>query len=61
MDEILIIDDNEDIRNNFAELLGLNNYEVHVAGDGLNGLLSAKKELPDIILCDIQTQILKDG
>ena len=50
---ILIIEDNELIRLNTVELLELENYDVFVAADGTEGTEIAKRELPDLILCDI--------
>jgi CRP-like cAMP-binding protein/CheY-like chemotaxis protein len=50
---ILIIEDNDQIRESTAELLGLCNYDVYKAVDGKQGIDIATRELPDIILCDI--------
>lgn len=50
---VLIIEDNDHIRESTAELLGLANYEVFKAADGKQGVDLATKLLPDIILCDI--------
>lgn len=57
---ILIIEDNEAIRLNTSELLELEGYEVLVACNGAEGLEIAKKELPNIILCDIMMPVM-DG
>ena len=51
--KILIIEDNEEIRENTAELLGLHNYDVFTAEEGGEGYELAKKHEPDLILCDI--------
>jgi len=51
--KILIIEDNDEIRENTAELLGLHNYDVFTAVEGGKGFELAKKYDPDIILCDI--------
>jgi CheY-like chemotaxis protein len=51
--KILIIEDNEEIRENTAELLGLHNYDVFTAEEGGEGYEMAKKHEPDLILCDI--------
>ncbi|OCX53892.1 transcriptional regulator [Mucilaginibacter sp. PPCGB 2223] len=51
--KVLIIEDNNDIRENVVEILQLAGYEVFEAGDGKNGVDIATKNLPDIILCDI--------
>ncbi len=56
-DSILIIDDNTDIRQNIEELLALSGYTVFVASNGKEGVEKAKKNNPDLILCDILTQI----
>lgn len=53
MKKILIIEDNDEIRENTAELLGLHNYDVFTAEEGGEGFLLAKKHGPDLILCDI--------
>lgn len=50
---ILIIEDNDDIRESTAEILGLANYEVFQALNGKQGIELAIKHIPDIILCDI--------
>lgn len=53
MKKILLIDDNEDIRNNTAEILELSNYTVITAANGKKGLELAIREQPDLIICDI--------
>jgi CheY-like chemotaxis protein len=53
MKKILLIEDNDDIRENTCELLELEGYEVVPATDGRAGMLLAQERLPDIILCDI--------
>ena len=50
---ILIIEDNEDIRENTSEILELANYEVFQASNGKKGVELAIKHIPDVILCDI--------
>ncbi|WP_449398068.1 response regulator [Chryseobacterium wanjuense] len=50
---ILIIEDNDDIRESTAEILGLANYEVFQAFNGKQGIEMAIKYIPDVILCDI--------
>ena len=51
--KILLIEDNDDIRNNTAEILELANYEVEVAENGKRGVEKAIEFLPDLIICDI--------
>ncbi len=53
MKTILIIEDNEDIRENVAEILMLSNYKVLMAANGKEGIESAQKNQPDLIICDI--------
>ncbi|MBL7924624.1 MAG: response regulator [Bacteroidia bacterium] len=51
--KILLIEDNEDVRENTAEILELANFKVVTAPDGKEGVEMAKKEQPDLIICDI--------
>jgi len=53
MKTILIIEDNEDIRDNVAEILTISNFKVLVATNGKEGIESAQKNYPDLIICDI--------
>jgi CRP-like cAMP-binding protein/AmiR/NasT family two-component response regulator len=50
---ILIIEDNDDIRESTAEILELANYNVLQADNGKIGYEIATKHSPDLILCDI--------
>ncbi len=50
---LLIIEDNEDIRESTAEILELANFTVLQAENGKKGIEIAQKNLPDLILCDI--------
>ncbi|WP_199119413.1 response regulator [Pedobacter sp. ASV28] len=51
--KILIIEDNDDIRESTAEILELADFEVFHATDGKQGVEQAIKIKPDLILCDI--------
>ena len=51
--KILLIEDNQDVRENTAEILELANYHVWTANNGKEGVALAKKHLPDLIICDI--------
>jgi len=51
--KILVIEDQEDVRENIVELLELSNYEVSSASDGKMGVKMALDTPPDLILCDI--------
>lgn len=53
MKSILVIDDNQDIRDNTAEILELAGYKVSTAENGKRGVEIAIKEKPDVIVCDI--------
>lgn len=50
---ILVIEDQEDVRENITELLELSNYEVMNASNGKEGVKKALESPPDLILCDI--------
>ncbi len=50
---ILVIDDNNDIRENTAEILELAGYKTLTAENGKRGVELAVKEKPSVIVCDI--------
>lgn len=58
--KILLIEDNKEMRENTAEILELANYEVSTARNGKEGVESAQRDLPDLIICDIMMPVL-DG
>lgn len=60
MKKILLIEDNDNIRNNMAEILALSNYKVIVAENGKIGVEKAIEHTPDLIICDIMMPVL-DG
>lgn len=51
--QILVIEDHDDVRENIVELLELSNYEVSSAPNGKAGVKQALNTPPDLILCDI--------
>ena len=53
MRTILLIEDNEDMRENTAEILELADFRVLKAENGRRGVEVARKEKPDLVLCDI--------
>lgn len=53
MKTILVIEDNEDIRENVTEILTLSDYNVISAANGKEGIETAQKQKPDLIICDI--------
>jgi CRP-like cAMP-binding protein len=60
MKKILLIEDNDEIRENTAEILELSNYEVFTAENGKSGVESAVENKPDLIVSDIMMPVL-DG
>jgi len=53
MKTILIIEDNNEVRENTAEIIELANYKVLTAENGKTGAELAKANKPDLIICDI--------
>jgi signal transduction histidine kinase len=53
MKKILVIDDEEWLREMIHLALKQRGFEVVEAGNGADGIEAARKELPDLILCDI--------
>lgn len=53
MNRILVIEDEERMRHGLCTILRLEGYEVHCAADGEEGIRSAHRVMPDLILCDI--------
>jgi two-component system OmpR family response regulator len=51
--QLLIIEDEDQIRKNLVELLTLSGFEVASASSGLSGVALALQRPPDLILCDI--------
>lgn len=51
--KILLIEDDETVRENTAEILELSNYQVTTAVNGKKGVEAARSDIPDIIVCDI--------
>lgn len=56
---LLIIDDNNDIRQ-YERTLLQDDYFVLEASDGKEGLEIAKKEVPDLVICDVMMPVM-DG
>ncbi|HEY0054333.1 MAG TPA: response regulator, partial [Pedobacter sp.] len=50
---VLLIEDNQDIREGTAEILELADFTVLTAENGKKGVELAQANPPDIILCDI--------
>ena len=52
-EKILIIEDNDSIREGVIEILEMAGYDVIEAENGKTGVEMAQKHLPEVILCDI--------
>jgi len=52
--KILIVEDNENNRSLFRDILTFHGYEVSIAADGREGVALARELKPDLILMDIQ-------
>lgn len=53
MRSILLIEDNDELRENTAEILELANYKVTSAENGKVGIQAALEKKPDLIICDV--------
>jgi len=53
MKRILVIEDEPEMRRNIAALLRYRNYEPIEAENGRKGVELARREKPDLILCDV--------
>ena len=56
---VLVVDDNAEVRQYVAQLLG-GEYDVRQAADGKEGLDTALKTVPDLIVCDVMMPVM-DG
>ena len=55
---ILVIDDEESLRSVIGAILAAEGYEVLEASNGEEGLIAARTQLPDLIICDIRMPVL---
>ena len=63
MVKILLIEDDELVRENVLELLDAEGFETYAAENGRVGTIVAQQKAPDLILCDAkkaQVQVLKN-
>jgi CRP-like cAMP-binding protein len=60
MKQLLLIEDNTELRENTAEILELAGYKVQTAENGKIGVELALQQKPDLIICDIMMPVL-DG
>jgi signal transduction histidine kinase len=60
MTRILVIEDNDSLREEIVDVLGLEGYEAIGAPNGRLGLASVKANRPDLVICDLMMPVL-DG
>jgi len=53
MKKVLIIEDNQEVRENLSEILSLSGYQTSTAENGKVGVEKALADRPDLILCDV--------
>ena len=53
MNSVLIVDDEQSIRDMLAKLLHSHGYKTRLAADGQMALREIAKEIPDIVLLDL--------
>lgn len=53
MTKILVIEDEQTVRENLIDLLDAEDFEVLGAGDGKTGVELAQTYLPDLVICDL--------
>ena len=51
---IVIVEDDESIRNSLSDMLELNGFSVVTAADGIEGLATVRKTRPSLIITDVQ-------
>ena len=54
MTKVLIIEDEEILRESILNILETNGFSTIEAGDGRSGVRLAKEFIPDLILCDVR-------
>jgi len=54
MTKVLVIEDEEILRESILNILNINGFSAIEAGDGQSGLQLAKEVVPDLILCDVK-------
>ena len=58
MKKILIIDDDEHLREDLLDILSFEGYNAIGAENGHEGFLCAQAVLPDLILCDVMMPVM---
>lgn len=54
MSRILVIEDEQLIRENLLELLEAEGFDTISAENGVDGILLAQEQIPDLIICDMR-------
>lgn len=60
MTRILVIEDEDRLRENIAQILEFGDFQVDMASNGVTGVELARNSIPDLIVCDIMMKQL-DG
>jgi len=58
--KVLIVEDNDDLRNLFRTALALDGFEVHEASNGIDALRRIDSDPPDVVVLDIHLPLV-DG
>ena len=58
--KVLVIDDEVSIRETIVIVLKKHGYETFIGSNGVEGLEQARKQLPDLIICDLRMELV-DG
>jgi CheY-like chemotaxis protein len=58
--DVLIIEDEEQVAELLAEVLGEADYRVAIAADGVRGLEAISRSHPRLVLCDVMLPRLSD-
>ena len=53
MSRVLVVDDNDDVRQLVAGVLGEEGHKVQIAADGASALEAMRREAPDVLILDI--------
>ena len=53
MNKILVIEDEPEMRNTLRDILETENFQTFLATNGQEGVAAARRESPDLILCDV--------
>ena len=55
--KVLVIDDEVSIRETIVIVLKKHGYETFIGSNGVEGLEQARKQLPDLIICDLRMEL----